>query len=267
MEPVLSVEGICLKIGDLMILSAVDMTVGAGQVVGLIGSNGSGKSSLLNVISRYYRQTSGTVTLDGAEVSRLPPHSLAIRGVGRSFQSVGSVTGLTIYEYLCVGLEAHWGIGPGRTMFCLPSARRMEGNATKRVKEYARRTQLERYLDSPIERCPYGVRKIADVTRAILTGSRLLLLDEPSSGVSEADRRLIADVIRDVTADGDRAILIVDHDIEFVSNLASTLVALSAGTVIGRGLAADVLRTPEVVETFIGTETVESFDLYESGGH
>lgn len=251
----LRVEGVGLRIGAVRILTQVSLDVAAGSVVGLIGSNGSGKSSLLNVVSRYYHAQQGRTFVAEVDTSRLSPTRVARLGVGRSFQSVGRMEALTVREYLTLGLEAQWTSGLSRSLFGLPGSRSRERAAAETASDWARQGGIENFLEVPMRQCPYGVRKLADVLRAVIAGPRLALLDEPTSGVASEDRALIAEIIRRTQRGSSRGVLVVDHDIDFVAGISDELIALSAGEVISRGTPAEVIADDEVVRTFVGTSS------------
>lgn len=248
----LDVCDVTVRFGDLTVLDAVRMQVGLGEIVGLIGSNGSGKSSLLNVASGYYQPSEGEATITGISISALSPEGVARLGVGRSFQNIGSLQELTTGEYMMLGLETDWAVGLAPALLSLRSSRRAEQAARETVRGWAERAGVADYLGVPLKHCPYGVRKIADIVRAVIAGPTLLLLDEPTSGVASGDRAMIADLIRTLVEGTNRSVVVVDHDVEFVSSLAGSMVALAAGRVIARGPTAEVLADRAVVDTFIG---------------
>lgn len=230
------------------------MSVGAGEIVGLVGSNGSGKSSLLNVLSGYYRSSKGTIALRGEDVTGLRPIQMTRRGIGRSFQSVGSFRELSVLEFVLVGREPTWGSHPILDVFGVRAARRKSVEHRDRAMDALRQVGLSASADARLDRCPYGVRKIADVVRAAVAGAQVLLMDEPTSGVGALGAESMGDLCRwFMDSAGGEAVLMVDHDVGFVRALCPRIVALSEGRVIADGLSADVLSQPEVVRTFLGT--------------
>ena len=252
MGELLTLEAVTVRFGDLTVLDDVHMSVDRGGLVGLIGSNGSGKSSLLNVVSGYYQPAEGRARIGGVDTSSLTPDEVARLGVGRSFQNIGSLRELRVGEYVMLGLEARWPVRRLQAILGLPGSRRAEREARETVRDWTSRAGIDRYHDTPLKHCPYGVRKIADIVRAVIAAPRLLLLDEPTSGVAASDREMIADLIRSIGAGEDRAVVVVDHDVEFVAGLAESLVALAAGRVIADGPTKEVLDDPAVIETFLG---------------
>ncbi|MGE0841579.1 ABC transporter ATP-binding protein [Pseudonocardia sp.] len=263
----LDVRDVTVRFGDLTVLDNVRMEVGLGEIVGLIGSNGSGKSSLLNVASGYYQPSEGEALISGMSTSHLSPEGVARLGVGRSFQNIGSLQELTAGEYMMLGLETDWAVGLAPALLSLRSSRRAERAAREIVRGWAERAGVVDYVGVPLKHCPYGVRKIADIVRAVIAGPTLLLLDEPTSGVASGDRAMIADLIRMLVEGSDRSIVVVDHDVEFVSSLATSMVALAAGRVIARGATTEVLADRAVVDTFIGHASEGLVDRIAPGDH
>lgn len=249
----LRVDGVVLKLSDVLILRGVSLAVDPAQTVGLLGANGSGKSSLLNVISGYYRPSAGSVRLDGVDVVGWSPARIAASRVGRSFQSIGRMEDLTVLENVMLGLEPVWQVRGLTTVLGLRSSRRAEAEARQRASEIIAEFDLSAYQDRLLSACPYGVRKVADLLRAMVSSPRLLLLDEPTSGVSMEDRRYILELIRAWTARTSCSTVVVDHDIEFVTALAHSVVALVGGAVAASGGVAEVLSDEQVMATFVGS--------------
>lgn len=248
----LTVEDVTLQIGEVSILEHVSIEVAAGSAVGLIGANGSGKSSLLNVISGYYKPSHGRVLVNGQETMGLSPDRVTARGVGRSFQSIGRMQDLTVREYVTLGFEPVWKVGRVASMFGFPRSIKAEREAFAASDQIILDFGIEEYAHTVLRECPYGVRKIADLLRAVISKPSVLLLDEPTSGVAASDRQMIAGLIDQWRARSSCSLVLVDHDVSFVADLVEEMVALSAGHVIGAGRPADVLRNAQVMATFVG---------------
>jgi branched-chain amino acid transport system ATP-binding protein len=253
----LTVEGVDLQIGEVSILETVSIEVPAGSAVGLIGANGSGKSSLLNIISGYYKPSSGRVLVNGQETTGLSPDRVTARGVGRSFQSIGRMQDLMVREYVALGLEPVWKVGRVASMFGLPRSIRAEREALDASDQLIRDFAVDQYAHTVLRECPYGVRKIADLLRAVISEPSVLLLDEPTSGVAASDRQMIARLIGQWRSRSTCSLVLVDHDVSFVAELVGEMVALSAGRVIGAGSPTDVLTDPQVMATFVGESAAD----------
>lgn len=250
----LRLADVSLTIGGRTILSTVSIAIAKGELLGLVGANGSGKSSLLNVLCGYYRSSSGTITLQGNDVTGFRPSQIARLGVGRSFQSVGSFRDLTVLEFVMAGREPSWNSPLIGDILGSRRARRTDRLNASRAQEALEQVGIASSARNRLSDCPYGVRKIADVVRAAIAGATVLLMDEPTSGVGAMAAESMADLCRwfmDVA--GGHAIVMVDHDVSFVRSLCPRIVALSDGQVIADGRADDVLADPEVMRTFLGT--------------
>lgn len=247
----LSVDGVSLSIGGVKILDDISIDVESGTTLGLIGANGSGKSSLLNVVSGYYRPQAGRIALDGRELPSRPA-TVARQGVGRSFQHVDKMAELSVREFVALGSEPHWTTWSVASLLGLPVALKSEADAFSAADELISEFGLADFSTVAMRNAPYGVRKIADILRAVGSKPRLLLLDEPTSGVSADDRAIVRDVILQWAEAKACAIVVVDHDIRFVLELTSRLAALSAGKLLAWGNAQDVLAEDIVIQTFVG---------------
>ena len=251
-EPALSLDGVSVVVGGVQALTDVSMSVRRGHSVGLIGANGAGKTSLLNVVCGYYRALQGTVRLADEDITNMPSHRIIEKGVARTFQSPGQIIDLTVRDFVLLGFERRW---PRAILFSFVGdlrAQRLEKAFRAEAEELIEAADLASYSNVPLGQCPYGVRKMVDIVRALAGKPQVLLLDEPSSGVSAADRPRIREFIRRYHKTVGSAILLVDHDVDFVSDLCPELVVLAAGHVIASGPKEDVLVNEEVVRTFVG---------------
>ena len=251
-ESALELKGVSVVVGGVHALTDVSMTLHRGQSVGLIGSNGAGKTSLLNVVCGYYRALQGTITLGGEDITHLPSHKVIEKGVARTFQSPGQIVDLTVLEFVSLGFERRWSRPIVWSLVGEPGALRAERDFRAEALQLLETAGLGQHAHTRLGQCPYGIRKMADIVRALAGKSPVLLLDEPTSGTSAADRPRIREFIRWYQKTSGAAILLVDHDVDFVSDLCPELVVLAAGRVIAEGPKDAVLSNPEVVRTFVG---------------
>jgi ABC-type branched-subunit amino acid transport system ATPase component len=184
----------------------------------------------------------------------MPPNRVAALGVGRSFQAVGSFEELSAADYVMVGTDVAWRASPWLSLVTLPQLHRAEKRHRKATRELAEAAGIAADIDRPLRHCPYGMRKIADVIRAVAGEPSILLLDEPISGVGAMGVPAIKKFIEDYADRSSAAILMVDHDVGFVSSVCDRLIALSAGKLIADGPREKVLKDPAVVRTFLGAE-------------
>ncbi len=246
----LSVVDVSLRFAGIRALDGVRLDVAAGERVGLVGPNGAGKTTLLDCIAGALSPDRGRILLDGADVTRASMHRRARKGLGRTFQRVGLFAEMTVREHLVVAERAHRGvhalvgdlIGRGRTS---PAE-------VARSDAILGRLGIAPLADAPVEALTLGQARLVEVGRALATEPSVLLLDEPSSGLDRRETSALADTLRGVQADHDVAIVLVDHDLEFVEGFTERCVVLDFGRVIASGPTADVLADPVVRAAYLG---------------
>jgi branched-chain amino acid transport system ATP-binding protein len=231
-------------------LDGASLSVDLRRSHALLGANGSGKTSLFNTICGYYPLKAGSILLGARDIGGLKSHERVALGVGRSLQSVASIEELTPREYVSVGLDQRGNYL--RRLLPTPRHVRLNKLQLDRAGELLADVDLGRYADLRLDVCPYGVRKLVDVVRVFAGSPTIVLLDEPTSGVSGSERGLVADLIAREMTRVDACMVLIDHDVDFVQRLCATATILASGKVIADGLIQDVLRERAVVETFTG---------------
>ncbi|MGW2460976.1 ABC transporter ATP-binding protein [Streptomyces sp. NPDC001761] len=250
--PVLRVRDVTVRFAGLTALDAVSFTVAPGTVHALIGPNGAGKSTCFNVLSGLARPASGTVRLDGTDLTRLAPHRIAALGVARTFQNIVTTAG-TVADNLMLGRHLHARAGFLASALRLPWAVREERAHLSHARRIAELTGLGACFDSPVGLLSYGDRKRVELARALCLEPRVLLLDEPVAGMNAAERARTAEVIGRVRAELDLSVLLVEHDMGLVMRLADEVTVLDFGRRIAHGTPDEVRRDPEVLRAYLGT--------------
>jgi branched-chain amino acid transport system ATP-binding protein len=253
--PALDVRSVSVRFGGIMALDDVSLEVRHGEVVGIIGPNGAGKTTLFDVISGFLRPDSGEVILDGTELTNQSAATRARLGLGRSFQDSQLFSGLTVREALAVSLERFVDVSdPFNAMLRLPAQVRTEAAVSRRVDDLMELFGLERFADNLVSELSTGSRRLVDLAAVLAHQPSVILLDEPSSGVAQREVEAMGRLLRNVRDRLDATLLIVEHDIAFIAELADRLIALDRGAVIATGDARTVLESPIVGEAFLGTD-------------
>jgi branched-chain amino acid transport system ATP-binding protein len=253
-HPVLKAEGIRMQFAGIVALNDVHLDVAPGERVGLIGPNGAGKTTLFNCLLGVVRPTAGTVELDGEDVTSLPVHERSRRGIGRTFQRIELFPGASVREHLLVADR----MANGRRSAVGNLARDLLGLGKPRPEEIARCDEVLELLglsllaDEPIERLSLGQGRLVEVGRALVTRPRVLLLDEPSSGLDRDETAALAATLLEVQREHGFAVLLVEHDIELVASFTARAVALDFGRMLCAGTTAEVLGSRAVREAYFG---------------
>jgi len=256
MTTVLRASHITRSFSGIRALSDVDLEVAAGERVGLIGPNGAGKTTLFNCILGVLRPDRGTVELDGRDVSDLPVHQRARLGIGRTFQRIELFSESTVREHLLIAERTRR--GDGRLWKDLLGRGRPRTDEIDRCDEVLDLLGLGDLADEPIEHLSLGQGRLVEVGRALMTDPKLLLLDEPSSGLDHDETADLATTLRTVQDAQGIAILLVEHDVEFVAGFTERSYVLDFGQVIAQGPTAEMLASDAVREAYLGTLDVSS---------
>jgi branched-chain amino acid transport system ATP-binding protein len=251
-SPLLQVEQLSLSFGGVAAVDAVSFDIGPGECLGLIGPNGAGKTSVINCISGFYRSDSGRIVLEGQDISGMRTDHVVRAGVTRTFQNVELAANRTVLRNTLIGahfrfrssfLEGVFGVGRS-----LREERSIEAEAQELLDEFG----IGEFAERLVGELPYGSRKLVEIARALLGRPRLLLLDEPVAGTSAGEKRHIREAIVRVTRRHDVALLLIEHDVEFVRSMAGRLIVMDFGKVIASGAPSQVLQDAAVIAAYIG---------------
>ncbi len=240
MKPVLSVHGLDKRFGAVVAADALSIDIAAGQRVSLIGANGAGKTTFVNMVTGYLKPDSGSILLDGMDIAKRSPRNVARLGISRSFQIPQLFVDLTAAENLAVAFS-----GMHAQALSFHSPAQAEGRRDKAI-ELLARFGLAEVADRPIFELAGGVRKLIDIAMALVRRPKLLLLDEPTSGVSAEEKFATMDRVIHAVAPDAATIVFVEHDMEIVNRYADRVVAFYQGRILADGDPRDVLKEPEV---------------------
>jgi branched-chain amino acid transport system ATP-binding protein len=246
------VENLGIRFGGVVAVDQVGFEVKRGEVFTIIGPNGAGKTTIFNLIGLIYPATSGRILYEGRDLTGLPPHKVAELGIARTFQNIELFEHATVLQNLLIGRHRHRRTSLWQEMLFTASVREAEIAQREAVEKVIDFLELAKYRDSLVAGLPYGVRKVVELGRALATEPRLLLLDEPSSGLNPEETDDMAFWIEDIKRHLGITVLMVEHDMNLVSRVSDRVLALNMGTVLAEGTAAEVQAHPAVIEAYLG---------------
>jgi len=246
------VENLGIRFGGVVAVDGVSFEVKRGDVYTIIGPNGAGKTTIFNLIGLLYPATSGKIFFQDRELTNQSPHQVADLGIARTFQNIELFEHATVLQNLLIGRHRHRRTSLWQELLFTGAARRAEVAQREAVEQVIDFLELAKYRDSLVAGLPYGVRKVVELGRALATEPKLLLLDEPSSGLNPEETDDMAFWIEDIKKHLGVTVLMVEHDMNLVSRVSDRVLALNLGAVIAEGTAAEVQAHPAVIEAYLG---------------
>lgn len=251
-EPILRCTGIERSFGGLKALKGVDVHVSAGEIFGLVGPNGSGKTTMVNVMTGFYPPNAGRVELFGRDITGMAPHRVAKQGVARTFQNLALFKGMSVLDNILVGRHTHMNPSSLATLFYWVWAQREELAHRRVVEEIIDFMQLQDIRDEPVDVIPMGLQKRVELARALVADPRFLILDEPMAGMNQEEKEYIARFILDARDERGVTILLIEHHMDVVTALCDRVAVPSYGEVIAEGEPNAAIADPAVVTAYLG---------------
>ena len=246
------VKDLAVHFGGIKAVDGVSFEVEKGSIFTIIGPNGAGKTTIFNLVSRINDPTAGSIYFEGSDITRVAANQVASLGIARTFQNIELFDNANVMQNILVGCHVHVGTSLLSEILRLPSFKRHEIESRKNVEKIIDFLGLDAYRDSTVGSLPYGVRKMVELGRALAVSPKLLLLDEPSSGLNVEETDNIGSWIRDIRDVLGVTILMVEHDMRLVSAVSDRVLALNYGKLLAIGTAAQVQRDPAVISAYLG---------------
>jgi len=250
----LAFNNISVRFGGVAAVRGVTMQIEAGEIRGLIGPNGAGKTSLINAITGIVARDEGEIVFDGRAIGTLSSDAIAARGIGRTFQHVELFREGTVLDNVLTGLYSHHVYGVAAAIAGLGRARRIEDDAHREAEVLLEAFRLSPLAAAPVRDLPFGIQKRVDLARALAVRPRLLLLDEPISGMSETEADAAVATIRSLARERAITLLIVEHNMRVMMRLAERITVMHQGEVIAEDTPGEVASNPLVVDAYLGEE-------------
>lgn len=253
--PLLELNNVTKLFGKLAALEKIDLGVEEGEVLGIVGPNGSGKTTMINVISGYYRPTRGEIFLNGKKISGLRPDRIAARGIARTFQSNVLFEGATVLESVLVGSYLQYKTNSWQAFFETKAYKDEFEKVVGRVLELLKTFDLFNDTFLPAAGLSHGYQRMLGIAMALAANPKVLLLDEPTTGMNHEEAMFVVENIKKINEQG-VTVLVIEHNMKVILNIATRVVVLNFGNKIAEGKPEQVMNKEEVIEAYLGTETI-----------
>ena len=246
------VEGVAKQFGGVTAVDDVSLEVKRGEILSVIGPNGAGKTSLLNMVSGFYRPDRGRITFEGEDITSLPPHRIAERGIARTFQNIALFKGMSVLDNIMTGRNLKMHATFIEQAIWIGRARREEIENRRKVEEVIDFLEIQHIRKTPVGRLPYGLQKRVELARALAAEPSMLLLDEPMAGMNVEEKQDMCRFVLDVNEQYGTTIVLIEHDMGVVMDISDRVVVLDYGRKIGDGNPDEVRNNQAVIDAYLG---------------
>lgn len=251
---ILNIDNITIKFGGLTAVKNFELKLQSGELVGLIGPNGAGKTTIFNMITGIYKPTENKIYFNNTDITRMKPDKIAKLGIARTFQNVRLMENLMVMDNVMIGFHLHLQSSLASAIFRFPGYVREEEEIYQKSIELLKKVDLERFKWEKAGSLPYGQQRKLEIVRALATGPKLLLLDEPAAGMNPQETKELMRFIQKIRDDFNLTILLIEHDMKVVMGICERIVVLNHGLTIAEGNPKEIQHNPEVIKAYLGVE-------------
>lgn len=249
----LEVTDVSVSFGGVHAVQDLSFQVNEGEIFSIMGPNGAGKTTVFNVISRFYDVDTGKISFEDEDITKVAPHVIARRGIARTFQNVELFDHETVLQNLLIGQHTRRQTLLIAEVFFLPKVRKQELEFRRKAEDIIDLLHLQSYRDKTVDSLPFGIRKIVEVGRALCLDPKLLLLDEPSSGLNPEESEDLSFWIDDINEELGVTIMMVEHDMNLIGQVSNRVLVMADGRHVVTGTPSEVQSHPDVIDAYLGT--------------